>query len=142
MNKSTQVEIITDLYQILYLPELDNPESQYIPCYIIIDLTPRIKFTINKIDLQNLASLRSVRSAISDALNGKNIDKNLEQIGGRHWAMWIKNNYIYLTLHTNKSVDGCGVTMFLPCEEHHMKIFDMLIELRECINNKARFVPK
>lgn len=136
-------EIITDLYEIIYDPINDDPESQYIPAYVKIRIMSNVWFTIDEMQLQDLESLQHIKEIVSDAIYKKNISHTSQaSLGGggnSHWDLTVTSTGIFLTGTISGSGNGCDISIDTPHNEDHLAIFDMLIKLRQCIDNEAKF---
>lgn len=146
-SNSEYMEIVTDLYKIIYKTIGNNPDDQYVPFSVYINITPQIELAIEEITCQDLEILRSMRQSISDIIHGVCVEKNRKNNnisggGNSGWYCEIVDRSLFLMIDVSGEGNGCCVRINVPCNNDHLAIFDMLVELRSCIENKIRFTQK
>lgn len=143
---NTFTKITTNSFEIIY--EGNNDKSRYIPSVVQIKLAEHSWFTFDQIELQDIEKLIKMRQLIRSYLN-PNMNSNLCTCGTKRESMGIDgDNNWWLSinstgLHLNVTViangNGCDVNIDVPFKKEHVEIFDMLIELRNCIDSRTKY---
>lgn len=79
---------------------------------------------------------------INTTKHAKHVDIIQQYLFDDYWMLTVDHGRLRLNTSVIEKGNGCDVNVEIPITHEHIEIFDMLIELKNCINDKINYGDK